>query len=152
MVVKITKIGIIGSMKYTNKDFVYQCLRNNIDCENDIILVGHSSANNFDNVDNWVIMFAKKFCKHKPVIFEEVVYNYTNRNHKIALYSTKIIAFIPEGFLYCDVWITIYMFVKACNKNPLNIVVYGEFSLLSLKNYPEWFKIIKKEYFEKKVE
>jgi len=132
------KLGVVGSGKFKDKNFVIKQISSRIDIKVDIIVSGHSPRNKrynkdnkeyYDNVDIWAEDWANEFCWNKPIIHpakEFIKKEFFKRNKKIAQDSDKLLVFINKGQYKSGAWNTVGYFISKFNFNPNNLMIYNE--------------------------
>jgi len=108
------KIGVVGSGKYKNKEFVIQMMTGIVWPNKDIIVSGHSPRNNYNNVDIWAEDWANEYCKNKPIIHPAKEFTregFFARNKLVSDDSDCFLCFINKGQYKSGTWNTIKRFV-----------------------------------------
>ena len=135
-------IGVVGSGKYKNKDFIIKELEYIINPEIDIIVSGHSPRNpiikdgiliRYDNVDIWAEDWAIEFCWNLPIIYETKEFNkkeFFKRNKSITYISNKLLVFINKGQFKSGAWNTVSHFIRKPNFNFSDLMIYNQFGKL----------------------
>ena len=149
----MTRIGIIGTGKYVNKDFLLETLEQVIDKDKDIIVSGHSPRNKYDNPDMWGEIWGNDNCKNEPDIYPPKSFTteyFFMRNKEIAENSDVLLVFMNKGRHKSGAWNAVKYFVAKEDFEPHNLLVYDEYGFQWREDeYPLWLlNKIRKEHFE----
>lgn len=138
------RIGVSGSGKYKNKQFLFKKLEEVINKDRDIIISGHSPRNKYDNIDIWAERWGNDNCKNKPIIHPPKRFTdeyFFKRNKLVSDDSDILLSFINKGQYKSGTWNTVKYFLNKQNFRFKDLMIYDEFgNPWYFEDLPNWIK------------